>query len=299
MVSYAQKREDVLLRRVFPDGAPGFYIDVGAADPVCHSVTKHFYDRGWHGVNVEPSALFFHRLCVARPRDVNLNVGLSDREGELTFHEAPGRPEWSSFAPAMARAHARQGLTSVRKSVRVITLARLCEEHVRGPISFLKIDVEWHEREVVSGGDWERWRPRVVLLEANGHEGWEPLLLGAAYLFAQDDGTNRYYVRAEDRSLLPALSAPVSAHDDYLPHAYVAALRRLTAMLPPDDEFGPQTLNAALAVGRALHALSRRFPRLAAAAKRLVPRADGSAGERGATPPAPGPGSHGPYGALP
>ena len=55
MVSYAQNHEDVLLRRVFPDEPNGFYIDVGANDPVRDSVTKHFYDRGWHGINIEPA----------------------------------------------------------------------------------------------------------------------------------------------------------------------------------------------------------------------------------------------------
>ena len=32
----------------------GFYIDVGAHDPVVDSVSKAFYEHGWRGLHVEP-----------------------------------------------------------------------------------------------------------------------------------------------------------------------------------------------------------------------------------------------------
>jgi hypothetical protein len=32
----------------------GFYVDVGANEPVCHSITKAFYERGWRGIDIEP-----------------------------------------------------------------------------------------------------------------------------------------------------------------------------------------------------------------------------------------------------
>ena len=51
-VSYAQNFEDVMLHRALNHVVRGFYIDVGAADPEALSVTKAFYDNGWHGINV-------------------------------------------------------------------------------------------------------------------------------------------------------------------------------------------------------------------------------------------------------
>ena len=43
-----------MLWRAFHDARPGFYVDVGAADPDADSVTRAFYDRGWRGIDVEP-----------------------------------------------------------------------------------------------------------------------------------------------------------------------------------------------------------------------------------------------------
>jgi hypothetical protein len=81
IISYAQNREDVLLWRALHDVENGFYIDVGAQDPTHHSVTRAFYDRGWCGVNIEPAAGCFQKLCAERPRDLTLQVALGNREG--------------------------------------------------------------------------------------------------------------------------------------------------------------------------------------------------------------------------
>lgn len=229
MRSYAQNHEDVLLDRLFPRGLTGIYIDVGANDPVEDSVTKHFYDLGWRGVNIEPSSARFQRLVADRPRDVNLNVGVSDQVGALTFHELPPESSGgSTFSAEQAERHRTSGIPSEALTVEVTTLARICEEHVTATIDFLSVDVEGFERQVLTGGDWARWRPRVVLVEATQptttiptHDEWEAILLDAEYLFAAFDGLNRFYVRAEDRELLPALATPVNITDDYIPYKHL------------------------------------------------------------------------------
>ena len=46
-VSYAQNHEDVVLARALhPDDRTGFWVDVGAGDPVVDSVTAAFAERG-------------------------------------------------------------------------------------------------------------------------------------------------------------------------------------------------------------------------------------------------------------
>src|SRR5262245_15185055 len=83
--SYAQNFEDLLLDRPFRDRNRGFYVDLGAADPVRHSVTLKFHLRGWRGVNIEPSPTLFAALAQDRSGDVNLNIaaGAAPSEGTL------------------------------------------------------------------------------------------------------------------------------------------------------------------------------------------------------------------------
>ena len=58
------------------------------------------------------------------------------------------------------------GWLRAQKIVPVTALKELCEQHAPDAIDFLKIDVEGAEREVLLGGDWRHFRPKVVVVEA-------------------------------------------------------------------------------------------------------------------------------------
>jgi len=258
--SYAQNFEDVRLARALP-GPQGFYLDVGANEPVFHSVTKLFYQRGWRGVNVEPLPAIWERLRVDRPRDVNLNAGVADRNGTLTFYERPDCPALSSFDPQLA---GLGGYHVIERAVPVFTLAEVCDRHVGAgrTVDFLKVDAEGFEREILEGGDWGRWRPRVVIVEASPPDDCGPVLDGLGYLAAAFDGINRYYVREEDHALIPDLCAPVCVLDGAVPYEYLRLIEGYRAQM----DLGPTVLELA----RRLRQLSRRFPKLTAAARRLL-----------------------------
>ena len=50
--SYSQEGEDLIVNRLFEKRPFGFYVDVGAQDPVFDSVTQAFSERGWSGINI-------------------------------------------------------------------------------------------------------------------------------------------------------------------------------------------------------------------------------------------------------
>lgn len=227
MISYAQNREDVLLQRVFRDREHGFYVDVGAFDPCVGSVTKHFYDKGWRGINIEPG-LVFERLRAERPGDSNLNVAVSEQSGQVTFYEHPADPGTSTLTADLDATLAHCRAERFARSVEAVTLRDVLERFQPGEIDFLKIDVEGHERQVLLGNDWVRFRPRVLVIEATlpysntpCHERWEQVVLQAGYLFAHFDGLNRYYVRQEDATLLERFAVPVNVLDHHVPEETV------------------------------------------------------------------------------
>ncbi len=233
-ISYAQNGEDILLRRAFGDRDNGYYIDVGAAHPIGDSVTKLFYDKGWSGVNVEPAHVFAELLRAERTRDTTLEVALSNTEGSLTFYDGPERDGWSTLSPEVAADLRARGVEITERSVQTMTLTQVCQEHAPETIDFLKVDVEGHEREVLEGADWQRWRPTIIVVESTvphsaepSFEDWEGLLLDANYLFAIFDGINRFYVRGEDARLLERLQAPANYLDDFIPYRFAEPMRFL------------------------------------------------------------------------
>ncbi|WP_433267014.1 FkbM family methyltransferase [Actinosynnema sp. CS-041913] len=226
MISYAQNGEDVVLARLFHGRTTGRYVDVGAADAVEDSVTKHFYDLGWRGINIEPIPAQAERLRAARPGDVTLAVALGAATGVATLHLVADRSGWSTLDSSLAAAY-RSELAVEEVEVELRTLADVLDEHP-GPVDFLKIDVEGAEQVVLEGADWSRHRPRVVVVEATepgsptpNHEGWEPLMLAAGYRCALFDGLNRFYAAADDTEALTVLSSPANVFDKYVRAEFV------------------------------------------------------------------------------
>ncbi len=230
MISYAQNTEDVVLKRFFGDDEPQFYVDVGAGHPVFHSVSKHFYDAGWCGLNIEPRTCLFDLLSKERPRDINLSCGISDVPGSATFYEiavptdhSDDNGGLSTMDANLANKYRHQGFEVSESTRNLTTLTDLFIEHHVTEIGFLKIDVEGFESHVIKSLDWARWRPRIVVTESTVpmsnvvcDQDVSAFLSQRGYTPAYFDGLNRYFVRNEDLDRVSRISVPVSILDDYV-----------------------------------------------------------------------------------
>ena len=234
-ITYAQNFEDVMLHRALRNIENGFYIDVGANDPTHESVTRVFYERGWSGVNIEPTDSMFARLCEARPRDVNLNLAAWRSSGTHPLFLVQESEAFATLEPAMAALHREAGRVVTETTIETISLRDVCERYAGNrDIHFMKVDVEGAELQVFQGHDFSRWRPWIILGEAHGpdlsvnvYQPWEDLLTGEKYEFIYCDGLNRFYVAAERRAeLAHAFAVPPNVYDNWVRAEQVALLER-------------------------------------------------------------------------
>ena len=183
-----------MLYRALWDVENGFYIDVGAMDPVIASVTKAFYERGWHGINIEPSEEYSQKLRSERPHDINLATAVGREPGSICFYEVAHTGD-STTNPEYAQRRSEAGGQVTRREVPCTTLDRICADYGVAPVHFLKIDVEGSERAVLEGFSFETVRPWLVVVEATEPNSerevfaeWEDLLLDRSYRFIYFDG---------------------------------------------------------------------------------------------------------------
>lgn len=159
----------MLLERLLGKQKSGFYVDVGAHHPKRFSNTYYFYERGWRGINIEPNPAVKDLFMRMRSRDINLQLGISDRPGGLMYYEFDD-PALNTFDEQLMRE--RESDTPYRViATRMITLeplAAVLAVHLPPDqaIDFLSVDVEGLDLNVLRSNDWERFRPRCVVSEA-------------------------------------------------------------------------------------------------------------------------------------
>ena len=166
--SFSAAGEDMILRHILgSDKRDGFYVDVGAFDPVESSNTHFFYCYGWHGINIEPrpgSKALFEKV---RPRDINLELGVSDKKGELTYYFIDGASSINSFSREFLEQVGMLDKVKREIPVPVLPLREILDEHLPPGqlIDFMSVDVEGHDLNVLMSNDWSRFRPRIVVVE--------------------------------------------------------------------------------------------------------------------------------------
>lgn len=171
--TYSQEGEDVILARLFEGQRLGFYVDVGAHHPYRFSNTYFFYSKKWHGINIDAmpgSMRIFNRF---RKRDINLEVGILSNKDRIPFYifdEPALNGFWPSRKIALETNPGYQIIDEAR--IQTCPLKEILEEYLPSgqDIDFLSIDAEGRDYEVVLSNDWERFRPKVVLIEVFGKD---------------------------------------------------------------------------------------------------------------------------------
>lgn len=283
-VSYAQNYEDVMLFRALKEVGRGFYIDVGAGDPVADSVTKAFYDRGWRGINIEPVEQWFQRLRVDRPEDINLRLAVAAEAGDVRFFDVP-ETGMSTMNAAVARQHSVQGLPVRECTVPAKPLDTICAECGVREVHFLKVDVEGAETEVFRGTSLREIRPWIIVVESTApnsqistHAEWEHLLTSWGYEFVYFDGLNRFYVARERPALKDAFTLPPNYFDQFIRYSEWQARERasqleaeLNALRQEKDGLQSSLLEVRRTVEDMHRSLSLRITAPLRAVKRWLP----------------------------
>jgi len=166
--TYAQTGEDRILHALLAcagihDSHRGFYVDVGANEPVKHSNTFMFYRRGWQGITVEAQPDLVEKHRRVRPRDRAVCAVVSDEVRELTLTEFPNR----GFATVeSAPRWAQRQATRRQKRVMPRTLTDiLASEGAPARFELLSVDVEGHDLHALRSLDFSRFRPLLVAVE--------------------------------------------------------------------------------------------------------------------------------------
>lgn len=180
------------LVQAFFAGKKGFYVDVGANDPVLDSQSAHLEALGWRGLLVEPDPDCCVLLRATRSGTV-VELACSSPENagkQLLLHRA-GPHSTLEDRPIALGAVVRSAL-----AVNCDTLDAILRSN-NAPVGFdlLSIDIEGHELTALAGFSMEVWKPRLVLIEDHvTHLEKHRYMRQNGYRLLMRTGLNSWYV---------------------------------------------------------------------------------------------------------
>ena len=163
-ISYSFNAVDLIINYIFKDQNTGTYVDIGAQHPISNNNTYLLFKRGWSGVNIDLDKKNIDLFNISRPRDINLNFAISDKEQEVKlyfYHDASPINTLNKQVAEFQKASVK----SVKR-INSYTLNNILEKiDFKKKIDYMNIDVEGYEEKVLSGFDINRYKPNVISVE--------------------------------------------------------------------------------------------------------------------------------------
>ena len=164
-ISYSYGGIDALINNIFKKQSSGFYVDVGCNHPIKNNNTYLLYKRNWHGINIDVDLKNIEIFNYARPKDYNVNIGVSDKEGveKLFFYH-----DKSSINTLNENVNKYQKVNiSQVKLVNTQTLNQILDTSTFKDINidFLSIDIEGDEMKILKNFNFLKYSPKVIVIE--------------------------------------------------------------------------------------------------------------------------------------
>ena len=157
----------------------GFYIDIGdSTQSGEYSVTKHFYLRGWRGINIRPIKEEYEQLAKERYRDINLNFYIG---GTVDMN------------------YIQQNNS--------VNISSIIQKYIPNSqeIHFCRIHTFRDEKKVLLGYDFINYRPKIFCVESEelrpNYQNFEYILINNGYSFGYQYKNVRYYIDNNEKKI--------------------------------------------------------------------------------------------------
>jgi FkbM family methyltransferase len=163
-VFFSEDGVDIILKRKLKGKI--FYVDVGANHPFNISNTYVFYKNGSRGINIDATPCSMDLFKLARKRDINLEIAISDSKKELKYYLFQNSV-LNTFSEELAKKRAEKNKLLGEVILKPKRLSVVLDESLpkNQDIDLLSIDVEGHDLNVLKSNDFSKYSPKIIVIE--------------------------------------------------------------------------------------------------------------------------------------
>ena len=162
--------EDTAILNYFKDRKNGFYVDVGCYHPIHRNNTHLLHMQNWSGVNVDTSQFSINLFNFMRPKDLNYNCAISDKNENTKLFYQKELSQLSTTEKGQAEIVFQGNIKE--KEIKAFTLDEILsrDRYKNSKIDLLDIDVEGADLKVLRGLSFEKFKPELVCVEIHAKE---------------------------------------------------------------------------------------------------------------------------------
>ena len=167
--SYAMDSEDTAISVFNKKKDNGFYVDIGAHHPIQRNNTHLLFKKGWEGINIDVNQFSIELFNFLRPNDLNLQIAVSDKEGEISFFYQKKFSQLNTTDKEVAKENFQGNFQE--KKVKCQTIQNILDnsKFKNKKIDLLNIDVEGAEMKVLNTLNFEIYDPSLICIEILGY----------------------------------------------------------------------------------------------------------------------------------
>ena len=168
--SYSMNNEDIAILNYFKDRKNGFYVDVGCYHPIHRNNTHLLHMQNWSGVNIDTSQFSIDLFNFMRPKDLNYNCAISDKNKNIKLFYQKELSQLSTIEKGQAESVFQGEIKE--KEIEAFTLDEILsrDKYKDSKIDLLDIDVEGADLKVLRGLSFDKFKPELVCVEIHAKE---------------------------------------------------------------------------------------------------------------------------------
>lgn len=137
---------------------------MGCYHPIRGSLTYGLYKKGWSGTNIDLSKETIDLFNICRPNDLNLNIGISDKNSNSKYFQVGHINQANSLKKI-------RGAKKIK--IKTINLNYLIKKYRIKKIDYLNIDGEAFDYKIISGLSFKKIRPILVTIEDDNNNDYD------------------------------------------------------------------------------------------------------------------------------
>ena len=163
--TYSMQGEDLVVEKYFNEIDNGFYVDIGCYHPIQYNNTILLYQKGWRGINIDINEFSIKLFNFCRPDDLNLNLAVSDKNGEIDFYYQKKLSLLSTIKKSRSNLSFQGKINNKKISSQTITKILDNSKYKDKQIDFLDLDIEGADLDALKSLDFSRYSPKLICVE--------------------------------------------------------------------------------------------------------------------------------------